>query len=948
MGSRISQQHHQASLESTPGPQPGNVLERVSDAVVALDRQWHYTYVSPQAGKLFGRNPEDLIGKHIWTEFPEAVGQPFHKAYERALAEQKFIQVESYYAPSHRWLENQIFPSSEGLSIFFHDITDQKEAEQSAQESSYLQVGQNQVLKLIAQGEPLHKVLDTLLRIVEEQSPGMLASILLLDPDGVHVRHGAAPSLPAGYIKAVDGQPIGPCAGSCGTAAYRGEAVVVDDIAASPLWANYRNLALQYGLQACWSTPIFDEQRRVLGTFALYFRTPGPPDQRHLKQIAMVTDTASIAIVKHREREALAAADERLRLAVAAGKVGIWERDIRTDRLIWSSQLKAILGYSSEEDNLTFEKFLGSVHPNDRARVIAATELAISQRTDYHAEFRVVWPDGAVHWIEAIGKAEYDADGKPMRMRGVGLDVSEHKQIEEDLRVRKTQLADAQRAANFGSYEWLPATDTVHWSEELFRIFGLEPGKFRPTVGGYLNCIHPEDRESTRKRVEHSMQDGSAFEGEERIIRPDGSIRLLLSQGRWLFDESQQAKKLVGTCQDITARKDAERSRLRLEEDLRQIHKMESIGRLAGGIAHDFNNLLTVILGHVALYEQELPANSPVHRHIQQIAQAAQRAATLTRHLLAFSRRQMIQPAILDLNAVVSNLNKMMMRVIGEHISLRIVPGPALGRIRADLGQIDQILMNLLVNAVDAMPQGGEISVETANIELDERFADSHPSVYPGRYVMLSVADTGCGMDSKTLSQIFEPFFTTKPPGEGTGLGLAMVYGAVEQNQGHITVSSQPGKGTNFSIYFPRLDQPPDAISKYADQTFRRGSETILLVEDDQGLRELTSTLLASQGYNVLTANNGSSALALARDYPGSIHLLLTDVVMPEMSGPDLAAQLKTHRSEMNVLFMSGYAGKLLSHHGVFEAETALLTKPFTRQELLARVGALLQRLPEA
>lgn len=948
MGSRISRQHHHAGLESTPSPPLGSIFERVSDAVVALDRRWHYTYVSPQAGKLFGRNPEDLIGKHIWTEFPEAVGQPFHKAYEKALAEQKFIQVESYYAPSHRWLESRIFPSPDGLSIFFHDITDQKEAEHSAQESSYLQVGQNQVLKLIAQGEPLPKVLDTLLRIVEEQSPGMLASILLLDPDGVHVRHGAAPSLPQGYTKAINGESIGPCAGSCGTAAYRGEAVIVEDIGSSPLWADYRNLALQYGLHACWSTPIFDEQHRVLGTFALYFRTPGPPDHRHLKQIAMVTDTASIAIVKHREREALAAADERLRLAVAAGKVGIWERDIRTDRLIWSSRLKAILGHASEDDNLTFEKFLGSVHPDDRAGVIAATERAISQQADYHAEFRVVWPDGSVHWIEAMGKAEYDADGRPVRMRGVGLDVTEHRQIEEDLRVRETQLADAQRTANFGSYEWLPATDTVHWSEELFRIFGLEPEKFRPTVGGYLDRIHPEDRESTRKRVEQSMQDGSPFEGEERIIRPDGSIRLLLSQGRWLFDESQQARKLVGTCQDITARKEAERSRLRLEEDLRQIHKMESIGRLAGGIAHDFNNLLTVIFGHVALYEQELPPNSPVHRHIQEIAQAAQRAATLTRHLLAFSRRQVIQPTILDLNAVVTNLNKMMMRVMGEHISLRIIPGESLGRIRADLGQIDQILMNLLVNAVDSMPKGGEISIETANIELDETYAKSHPSVSPGRYVMLSVTDTGCGMDSETLAQIFEPFFTTKPQGKGTGLGLAMVYGAVEQNHGHITASSQPAKGTTFRIYFPCLDQAADAIPKYTEHAHRRGSETILLVEDDQGLRELTTALLADHGYNVLTACNGSSALALARDYPGSIHLLLTDVVMPEMSGPDLAAQLKTHRSEMSVLFMSGYAGKLLSHHGVFEAETALLTKPFTRQALLSRVGALLQRLPEA
>ena len=944
MGSERSQNDSFGLKSTTANSRLGNVLERVSDAILALDRNWHYTYLNHQAGRLFGRSPEDLIGKHIWTEFPEGVGQPFHLAYEKALAEQRFIQIESYYEPWHRWYENRIFPSPDGLSIFFHDITHQKQAEQAAKESSELLQGQNRVLKLIAQGEPLHSTLDTLLRIVEEQSPGMLASILLLDPDGVHVRHGAAPSLPEGYIRAVDGAAIGPAAGSCGTAAYRREPVIVEDIATDPLWADYYSLALAHGLRACWSTPIFDEQHRVLGTFALYFRTPGRPDERHLKQIAMVTYTASIAISKHREHEALAAADQRLRLAIAAGKVGIWERDLQTGRLIWSSQLKQIVGYPLEKEDLTFERFLELVHPDDRARVAAAAERSISQRTDSRTEFRVVWPDGSVHWIVARGSAEYDANGQPVCMLGVGLDVTERKEMEEQLRVREVQLADAQRVANFGSYEWLPATDTVRWTEELFRIFGFQPEEFRPTFARYLERVHPEDREDTQARIEQCVRNGTPFEAEERIVRPDGAIRQLFSQGKWIFDENQQAQKLVGTCQDITARKEAERSRLRLEEDLRQTHKMESVGRLAGGVAHDFNNLLTVILGHVALCQEELPPEAPVREHIKPIQQAAQRAAALTRHLLAFSRRQVIFPTMLDLNTVVNNLNKMMTRVIGEHIVLRIIPGESLGSIRADLAQIDQILMNLLVNAVDAMPKGGRIFIETTNTELDENYTKSRSSVHPGRYVMLSVTDTGIGMDSQTMSQIFEPFFTTKAPGEGTGLGLSMVYGAVEQNHGHITVYSQPGKGTTFKIYFPRLDQAPEAVPSYTEQVFRKGSETILLVEDDQSLRELVTTLLTSEGYKVLPANNGVSALAIAQQYPHKIDLLLTDVVMPEMSGPDLAAQLKAQRPDLNVLFMSGYAGSLLSHHGVLEAETDLLPKPFTKGDLVTRIGALLQK----
>jgi len=250
---------------------------------------------------------------------------------------------------------------------------------------------------------------------------------------------------------------------------------------------------------------------------------------------------------------------------------------------------------------------------------------------------------------------------------------------------------------------------------------------------------------------------------------------------------------------------------------------MESIGRLASGVAHDFNNLLTVILGHVALCQEMLPPQAPLLAHIQPIQQAAQRAAALTRHLLAFSRRQIIYPTILDLNTVVNNLNKMMMRVIGEHVALRIIPGESLGNIRADLGQIDQILMNLLVNAVDAMPKGGQIFIETTNTELDQTYTKSHPSVHPGRYVMLSVTDTGTGMDSQTISQIFEPFFTTKGPGQGTGLGLSMVYGAVEQNNGHITVYSQPGKGTTFKVYFPRVDQVPEPIALYGGANVSQG-----------------------------------------------------------------------------------------------------------------------------
>ena len=295
-----------SSLEAdTAQQQLGNILESISDGFVALDTTWHYTYINRQAASLFGRSPQDLIGKHIWTEFPQGVGQPFHLAYEKAMVKQIFIQMENYYEPWDRWFENRIYPSPNGISIFFHEITERKQAEQVARENAELLKGQNEVLELIAQGTPLPKTLDFLVRFIEAQCPGMLGSILLLDADGVHVRHGAAPSLPSGFTEAINGQPIGPSAGSCGTAAFRREPVIVEDIATDSLWDDYREFALKYELRACWSIPIFDEQQLVLGTFALYFRTAGRPTGRHWQLIETTTQTAAFAIVKQRETDAL-------------------------------------------------------------------------------------------------------------------------------------------------------------------------------------------------------------------------------------------------------------------------------------------------------------------------------------------------------------------------------------------------------------------------------------------------------------------------------------------------------------------------------------------------------------------------------------------------------------------------------------------------------------------
>jgi len=544
----------------------GDVLERVADAVIALDKDWRYTYVNQRAASLFGRRPEDLIGRHIWTEFPEGVGQPFHLAYEKAMAEQVFVQMEEYYEPWDRWFENRIYPSPDGLSIFFHEITGRKRAEQSARRTADLLAAQNQALERIVHGAPLAETLDRLLRVIETQCPGMLCSILLLDADGAHVRHGAAPSLPDSFNRAVDGQPIGPCAGSCGTAAFRREPVIVEDIATDPLWDDYRAVALAHDLRACWSIPIVDAERRVLGTFALYFRAPGRPTPFHWQLIEVSTHAAAVAIVHDRDSRDLRASEERLRLAVTGGNVGIWEWDFATNRLVWNDELILMWGWPAGASDLTLDNVMSMVLPEDRPLIEGALERAVRDGTACDVEYRIRRHDDAVRWIAAKGRAEYDRAGRPVRMMGVAIDVTDRRQAEEALKRREAQLAEAQRIAHLGSYEWDIANDTVYRSEELCRIFGVSPEEFQPTFEGYLDCVHPDDRITTKTTIERAFRDGTSFEFEERIVRPDGTTRQLRSEGRWVVDDAGKPTKLLGICQDITARKVAEDQLRRSDE----------------------------------------------------------------------------------------------------------------------------------------------------------------------------------------------------------------------------------------------------------------------------------------------------------------------------------------------------------------------------------------------
>ena len=453
--------------------------------------------------------------------------------------------------------------------------------------------------------------------------------------------------------------------------------------------------------------------------------------------------------------------------------------------------------------------------------------------------------------------------------------------------------------------------------------------------------VHPDDVDETLRVFSEGVATGQGGRLLElRLRHKDGTFRHLEAIGRYLLDDPL-VKGVVINARDVTERRALERQFL-------QAQKMEAVGRLAGGVAHDFNNLLTAILGYADLLLDGLPALSPLRPDLEEIRKAANRAGGLTRQLLAFSRKQVLEMRVLDLNELVADMDKMLRRLLGEDIDVLTKLGSELGAVRADAGQLEQVIVNLAVNARDAMPDGGRLTIETRNAELDDSYVRAHVPVQPGRYVMLAVSDTGIGMSAETMSHVFEPFFTTKEPGKGTGLGLATVYGIVKQSGGYVWCYSERGEkgegGTTFKVYLPRVDAPVDQFPARAVLPRTPGSETILLVEDEAALRALTRRLLEKHGYTVLEAGTADAALALARAHVGPIHLLLADVVLPGASGPTLAGELLSRRADLKVLFMSGYTEDAIVHRGVLAPNTAFINKPFSGDNLAAKVRDVLDQ----
>ncbi len=665
-----------------------------------------------------------------------------------------------------------------------------------------------------------------------------------------------------------------------------------------------------------------------------YTLTVLPQAMRGLVGLVFLFDLYTIYqyLLIHRIRRQLLEREELFHLISdnAADMIAVVDMDGK--RIYNSLSYQRVLGYSPAE--LQASSAFEQIHPDDRERVKKAAEEARRSGIGKTLEYRIRHKSGAWLVLESTSSVIRDAKGEPEKLVIVNRDVSERKRTEEALRRLESGFRSVVEDAPYGIYSASTAGRFLQVNPALQKMLGYElteellgkdlPREIFRHAGEYQRLIEILTRMQEIKDIEMEWE------------RKDATPITVLCSGRRVNDENGALAHFEVFVEDVTEKRV-------LEKQLRMAQKMEAIGRLSGGIAHDFNNLLGVIIGYSRVLKRELGPSNPLSEHALEIEKAGQRAASLTKQLLAFSRQQVLTPAVLNLNSLASDMKKMLPQLLGEDIEVSLVLDPHLGNVKADQSQIEQVIMNLAVNARDAMPMGGKLKIETANVELDDAYTRLHSGSKVGSFVLLSVTDTGMGMDAVTLTHIFEPFFTTKERGKGTGLGLATVYGIVKQSNGYTGVDSSPGKGTSFQIYLPRhAGQPAIDELKLDSPDMIRGSETILLVEDSEPLRKLVKTYLDSAGFRVFSAESGEAALELFTRIGVTIDLLLTDVVMPGMNGRALAEHLLPRQPGMKVVYMSGYTDTFIAGHGVLDPGTHLLHKPFTEEVFLRKVREVL------
>jgi len=704
-----------------------------------------------------------------------------------------------------------------------------------------------------------------------------------------------------------------------------------------------RSVLKQAGLTSIVSIPLTCENE-IYGILILLFKEPkifSEIDTMTFTSLGIIISTAiantSLLSTLKTESES----GNKMRSALSGAGIGLMEWNIAGNTVHADETCAELLGYEYSEHDFSIDQWEDLIHPDDLASVRPRIDACLSGNTvNYEIEFRLRGSENPCKWLLHMGKIiTYNENGAPVLLAGTVLDITRRKTAEMSL------AESEEKFRTFTEFSPIPImiyqdNKWIYANPSAIKITGYSAAEL--LTMNFWEFVHPDFRDLIKQRGSERQEGGNPVSHYEfKIVHKGGDEKWVDFWAQPVNFKGKIAVLIAAI--DITQRKNFEAKQKNLEEQLQHSQRLEAIGRLAGGVAHDFNNLLSPIMGYAELLLTECEEDIPLKRKLGEILKAAESAKALTGHLLAFSRKQLLQQNVINLNTLLDNFLLILKRTIRENIRIRLVPHTNLWNIMGDSGQIEQILMNMTINAQDAMPDGGDLIIETTNVTLDILYSDEHHQIDPGEYVLLTISDTGTGIDRETIENIFDPFYTTKPHGMGTGLGLSTVYGIVRQHRGHIHVYSEPGKGSSFKIYFPREKEEISNIN--TDRTTAEivsGDETILLVEDETMVREMTARVLQSIGYSIIEASSAEEALKKAGTYNGTLHLLLTDIIMQDMNGIDLYQRISAKRPGLKVLFMSGYNPDLLDSLDLLVSTENYIQKPFSIKILSKKIKSIL------